>query len=739
MGCSCNKSGEEFIMNESNLAKLKLICQKEYNSFLDVIYRLKGLLNISQLTESISGIELKENKNTNNITPKKEFYLIPYKWFEDWEIWIKNLIIKNEYKTFDTKFKYKNFKNKSKFYFQLMTEENWKIIYKNKIYNFAENFKTKTGYICNNLIILEYVYPKEDKNGIEIFFFEKDEDLFLTNLLFSFEKSDNSTSECNNLLNLLKSSPIYEILGNMHYDQSQSEFIESKKKIIIYNKTRLISEEIKKFRKKQYELFLNSQNKKDQDEFENEKLNLNKDKSGSNIEDIGNNQKDTKYSNKNLTKNESQAISRASTIMNANNSNMISSSRNKNNNLISRLTPQRQSGDLAHELRDNDSGEYNRISDKLLLNNKLKNFSKKKKFNDSDLYNNNLNEFEITEIRENSMTESLFLSILYCFFNIAYLRKFIYKYKDTPNDDNNLYYIFSKIINYSYESICSNDNAIDINKIKNNKISSLIQNCPEYSYKKLIELIKEEIGKNPIAKIINLLHSNMNQKYKSDPSKSNNFYKNNENTKYNEFIDNILPIHDSIIFDLFFGIKKITKTCLSCNNELETYKLINVFDISMDIILKQYSKKDLNRQNTIKNEEINLSLEECLSISLKKEQKSKSLHKCYFCKKNSTCKKIKDICKYPEYTIFYFNFGGYQENLKINFNLNIILLNNKYLLTGIIAHDVNTIERKYISYCYDINIRKWIKFGEDDISEIDINKEKEDISYPIALFYQKIK
>ena len=117
---------------------------------------------------------------------------------------------------------------------------------------------------------------------------------------------------------------------------------------------------------------------------------------------------------------------------------MISSSRNKNNNLISRLTPQRQSGDLAHESRDNDSGEYNRISDKLLLNNKLKNFSKKKKFNDSDLYNNNLNEFEITEIRENSMTESLFLSILYCFFNIAYLRKFIYKYKDTPNDDNNL-------------------------------------------------------------------------------------------------------------------------------------------------------------------------------------------------------------------------------------------------------------------------------------------------------------
>ena len=100
--------------------------------------------------------EIEENKHEKNIATKKEFYLIPSKWFEDWEKWIRNIIIKNEFKALRTKFKYKNFKNKEKFYFYLMTEDNWVKIYKNKMYNFSEEFKTKIGLISNNLIILQY-------------------------------------------------------------------------------------------------------------------------------------------------------------------------------------------------------------------------------------------------------------------------------------------------------------------------------------------------------------------------------------------------------------------------------------------------------------------------------------------------------------------------------------------------------------------------------------------------------
>ena len=256
MGCSCENSSEEIKHYQANIKKIKENCVKEYNSYLNFIYKLKGYLNVSQCTENLSMDEIEENKHEKNIATKKEFYLIPSKWFEDWEKWIKNIIIKNEFKALRTKFKYQNFKNKEKFYFYLMTEENWVKISKNKLYNFSEEFKTKIGLISNNLIILQYDTSLGEKNEFEIFFFEKDDDLCLTNLLFSFEKCENSNSECNNLLSILKSSPIYEILGNMHYDKSKSEFIEPKKKIIIYNKTRIVNDDIKQFRKKQYEIFL---------------------------------------------------------------------------------------------------------------------------------------------------------------------------------------------------------------------------------------------------------------------------------------------------------------------------------------------------------------------------------------------------------------------------------------------------------------------------------------------------
>ena len=85
------------------------------------------------------------------------------------------------------------------------------------MYNFSEEFKTKIGLISNNLIILQYDTSLGEKNEFEIFFFEKDDDLYLTNLLFSFEKCNDANLERNNLLTILKSSPIYEILGNLFF------------------------------------------------------------------------------------------------------------------------------------------------------------------------------------------------------------------------------------------------------------------------------------------------------------------------------------------------------------------------------------------------------------------------------------------------------------------------------------------------------------------------------------------
>ena len=743
MGCSCENSSEEIRHYQANIKKIKENCVKEYNSYLNFIYKLKGYLNVSQCTENLSMDEIEENKHEKNIATKKEFYLIPSKWFEDWEKWIKNIIIKNEFKALRTKFKYKNFKNKEKFYFYLMTEENWVKISKNKLYNFSEEFKTKIGLISNNLIILQYDTSLGEKNEFEIFFFEKDDDLFLTNLLFSFEKCNDANLEHNNLLTILKSSPIYEILGNMHYDQSQSEFFEEKKKILIYNKTRILTEEIKKFRKKQYEIFLESYNKTLKEEIESDRENQMKNRNDIVQETaLINVNKPNNKINSNNPKNESQAISRASTIMNPNNhQNLINSyTTNEFNSKLKATKKDDIFMDNMNGIKDDDENNNSKeikLNDKLLLNTKLRNTSRKKLMVEkSDGFNSNINELEITEIIENRINEDFLISTLYCFFNISHLREYIHKNFEINIESTRLYLIFSNLMNYLYEKICAKNNTIDTKKILSYKFN-LIRNCDEYNYQKLAKLIKDTIGKNVIAKMINLLHTDINKKFKN--YSSNQINKNNKDPKYNEFISNITPIHNSIIFDLFFGIKKVTKICNNCKGKSITYKLINVITLSIDRIKQNFVTKDITRQKTGKETNvITSSIEECLSYYLKEEKDCDGMFKCQNCNNNEKYNKIKEICEYPDCTVFYLN-NSKQENIRINFKKNIILSNNDYELIGIISQQSNEEEKKFIPYCQDIINKIWLRFDEDNICEIDMNEEKNKIRFPIALFYQKIK
>jgi ubiquitin C-terminal hydrolase len=280
------------------------------------------------------------------------------------------------------------------------------------------------------------------------------------------------------------------------------------------------------------------------------------------------------------------------------------------------------------------------------------------------------------------------------------------------------------------------NNSIDTKKISNYKFN-LIRNFEEYNYQKLVKIIKENTGKNVLMKIINILHRDINQKFKNYSPKQ--IVKNNKEPKYNEFISNITPIHNSIIFDLFFGIKKVTKICNNCKGKLITYKLINVITISIDRIKQNFVTKDITRQKTGKETNvITSSIEECLSYYLKEEKDCDGMFKCQNCNNNEKYNKIKEICEYPDCTVFYLN-NSKQENIRINFKKNIILSNNDYELIGIISQQNNEEEKKFIPYCQDIINKIWLKYEDENINKIDINKEKKDISYPIALFYQKIK
>ena len=717
MGCSCDKNIEEVLYNQSNISEKKSIFQNEYFSYLNFIYELKGYLNINQFSNNISGINIinNENENRNDNNKNQEFYLIPAIWFENWEKWIKDIIIKNEYKKFNTNFKYKNYKNKAKFYYHLINEENWKKISINKLYDFSEGLKTKEALICNNLMIFQY--NSEKKHAIEIFFFEKDDDLFLTNLLFSFKKCTDAESEFNSLFELLKSSPIKEILGNMHYEQSELEFLETKKKILIYNKTREVNNDIKIFRKKQYQLFLDTLYKKEIEDIQSDKVKLDKKKEDyieRNNTINNNNKKKLDYIIRN---DESLPISRASTIMNPNQKYLMSNSK---------VLPINSKEFFMDNIIDED--EKNSEKNKLSLNNKLGINSKKI---------NNIKIIETTEIIEFQINENLLLSCFFCFFNIEYLREFIHKNIEVKVDTNNLYNNFSYIMNYLYDNLYTSENKIDINKL-NNMNFKLIKNYPEYNYEILLEIIKNGEGKNIISKILNLLHLNLNLKISNKVIKGENNFKNNkESPEFNKFINDIKKSNDSIIFDLFFSIKKTKKICNNCNYEINKYKIINTFNISMDLILKNNNSKNLNRKNTMKDDCI--SIEECINYSLKPDNRENSIFNCSSCKTKANFTKIKEISKFSEIVILYFYYNKNKENIKIDFFKNLNLLDNIYILIGIISMDINNEENNYFSYCKEIWSNNWYKIDDDNINNIDMTKEKELIKYPLVLFYQKRK
>ena len=111
MGCSCDNNIEVITNNQNNVWQKKSVFQNEYFSYLNFIFKLKENLNVSICADNNIDVNNEEDKYENEKGKRQEFYLIPAIWFENWEKWIKNIIMRNVYESFNTKFKYKNYKN----------------------------------------------------------------------------------------------------------------------------------------------------------------------------------------------------------------------------------------------------------------------------------------------------------------------------------------------------------------------------------------------------------------------------------------------------------------------------------------------------------------------------------------------------------------------------------------------------------------------------------------------------
>lgn len=769
MGNICCNTFDE-TNNISDISEIKAKLLEEYKSYLSFIYQLKSNLNSSRVIQDQNLNYENENNNSANKTNNQRFYYVPRNWFEDWEKRIEIIYKTNKLKSFDKNIEIKKEEKIQKFYYEIISDELWLKLCRNHIYkikSFGPN--NKTGIICNNLVIFQFTGDKS--NNIEIFFFEKDEDLFFTNLLFSFDKCQNAQNECYNLLRLLKVSPIQEILGNIKYDNKSEQFTAGKNKMIIYNKTRKINEELKSFRKRQYDLTFNGPNSFNKEDspniYDNKKIagytDMNKSKN-TNYEGGGiiNLKQKNGESIANISGLEGNPYNDKNLINNALNKNISKTMKIfKNNNYIYPDNNNDKTKTIILSLKNNSliSNKYPEVEYK----NNSRNIILNQNEDISTIYDNKLKNSNIFDFfEENQNNKSLFESILYCFFNIKELTNYILNNEEIHKDLNNSFYNeYLKIIEFLYNK----NNVINtLNKNKTNNIYNIMDNIeegknipklissyPNYDYQKLLSLIIFQYPINIISKIINNFHLELNKLSNNAncnliQSESEVMINKNEeetkNKKFEDFLKECQKNNESIIFDLFYGIKEIQIICNKCKKKHFKYEIMNLIEISIDKLTEYIiTEQNENNKNII-------SILDCLNYySKERKENSKKVIDCSYCGEYQSYGYINNICKYPKIFIICFNyFNPYNSpedsnEISINLDEKIKLLDDNYKLVGVISlkkYKISKVEEdKYIAFCY--SGKKWICYDETKINNnFDFNSEKKEIK-PIVIFYQRIK
>ena len=747
----------------SNYLEYKTRLLDEYKTYLSFLNKLKLNFNSSSIKD-----------DTNNNVVEK-YYLVPRTWFENWEKRIGSIYSKNKINHYDYNYEFKNEDKLPKFYYELVPEELWAKLYRNQLYKLnGSNVKTKNGMICNNLIILQYL---EKYNSIEIFFFEKDDDYFFTNLLFSFENCSSQTAqnEYYNILNLLKSSPIQEILGNMHYDKSK-EFNVKKNKMIIYNKTKINDEELKNFRTKQYDiLFINPIQEIDScGEKEKEKYKDNNDQRIYGYTEINNNINNVinydVIGNANHLNGESTLgynITQGNTGTKKNSRYISSFDNNSKNIKIFQNNNMNDKNTNIIMSLNNNSLIKTKITDEIKKNSR--NFLLKPNLEISTISENKTkisNIFDFYE--EHKSNQNLFESILYCLFSIKQLVGYLLNNKENDKiPKNSLYNEILKIIKYLFKN---NRNLIDkLNNNKTNNINEIVEDykdelkeeennlvnlCPEYDYQKILRFVIFQNSINIISKVINTLHLELNKSSKPNDYRtiqnevSEEIINPNEeekNNKYKQFIDECKENNNSIIFDLFYGVKESKIICNKCDKFYYKYEIFNVIEFSVDK-LREYIKENKSENNNINNlndnDKIHVSTLDCFNyyFSRHKILNNNTNINCPFCNEYNDFSIIYKICKYPEILIMCFNYDNDSSlenwrNSRIDFDDIINLDIEKYILKGVISrNDENYL---YNTFCRDDSNKSWTFYDIKKINNYDLFKNKDHV-FPIVLFYQKL-
>ena len=357
---------------------------------------------------------------------------------------------------------------------------------------------------------------------------------------------------------------------------------------------------------------------------------------------------------------------------------------------------------------------------------------------------------------ENKSNQSFLESILYCLFNIKKLTDYFLNNKEKEKKINNSFYNeYLKIIEFLNQKKNNFIDELDSNNInnkcdieENDNEKYLISFCPDYNYQKILRLISFQNSSNIISKIISIFHLELNkssiQLVDNDlPEKL--VYHDEEKKKeiYQNFLKECKENNNSIIFEMFYGIKEKQFICSKCKHSFYKYELMNVIEFSL-YKLAIYAKEINNHNRDI------INIMDCLNYYKKeKKPKDENLKECTFCNDLQNYSFVNTICKYPEIFIICFHYdNNFSEeekcDIKIDFDENIKILNDEYNLIGIISlqkkiqsndQDDDDI---YVAYCRDHLNKKWIYYNDKNTNNFNFENNKADIT-PIVLFYQKLK
>ena len=206
---------------------------------------------------------------------------------------------------------------------------------------------------------------------------------------------------------------------------------------------------------------------------------------------------------------------------------------------------------------------------------------------------------------------------------------------------------------------------------------------------------------------------------------------------YNYFLDN----YNSIISDLFFGIKEIKFKCMLCGGINFKYEIFSFLEFHLKDIISDFGIEP----NTALNNISKIDLYECFIYNNKKKSLTTNKFKCTKCKYNEYFEFSTSLYSLPKYLILFLN-NEKEDKYYVNFPEKLDLINYlifeeygyKFDLYAVISKNItnSSFQNNYVTYCRNlVNYKIWYKYDNNGVKQCYNNDYL--FSLPYCLFYKE--